>query len=92
MVERTYKITGLDCLECARGLEASVANLPDVVEAQLQYFNNTLIVRGDVDEKSLRKMITQLGYSVEDETNSSSSPDGETGNLAGFWHYLLQQR
>jgi len=92
MVERTYKITGLDCLECARGLEASVANLPDVVEAQLQYFNNTLIVRGDVDEKSLRKMITQLGYSVEDETNSSSSPDGETGNLAGFWHYLLQQK
>ena len=92
MVETKYKITGLDCMECARGLESSVANLPDVAEAKIQFFDGTLIVRGDVDEQALRKLITTLGYEIVDGEASRYSPADEPNAVLGFWRYLLQQK
>jgi Zn2+/Cd2+-exporting ATPase len=91
MVEKELKITGLDCLECSKGLEASIAAMPDVEEARLQFFDGILRLRGDVDESELRKRIAQLGYSVEDDQESTLNPADEPNALLGFWRFILQQ-
>lgn len=98
MVEKRLKITGLDCIDCAKNLEAAVAGLPQVEAAQLQFFDGTLTVRGDVDEAKLRKLITRLGYratslqdGVEDGGSTTHPPTAEPVVLVGFWRYLVQQ-
>ena len=91
MVEKHLRITGLDCMDCARGLEESVAALPKVEEAQIQFFDGTLLVRGDVDESALTKLITKLGYGVEENGTKISPPAGEPNAIFGFWRFLLQR-
>jgi Zn2+/Cd2+-exporting ATPase len=91
MVERKLRITGLDCMECAKGLEASVANMDVVESAELQFFNNTLTVKGEVDEKALRKLITSLGYGVDDGEGDETAPADEPSALMGFWRFILQR-
>jgi Zn2+/Cd2+-exporting ATPase len=91
MVERTLRITGLDCVDCAKGLESSVASLPSVEEAELRFFDGTLTVRGDVDERELRKMIVKLGYGVQDRGSQQTTPANAPNALLGFWRYLLHR-
>jgi len=91
MAETRLQITGLDCIECAKGLEASIAKLPSVQEAKLQFFTSTLIVRGDVRDKELRKIITSLGYGVDDGDGINRTPADEPNALFGFWRYILQR-
>lgn len=91
MVEKRYKITGLDCIDCAKALEASVEAMPQVEAATLHFFEGTLTVHGDVDEVRLRKLITKLGYGLADGRPSSETPIAQANVLVGFWHYLIRQ-
>ena len=91
MVEKNYKITGLDCIDCAKKLEASVKAMPQVEAAILQFFNGTLTVRGNVDEVRLRKLITNLGYGLDDGSTSSVASSARANVLVGFWQYLIRQ-
>ncbi len=87
--EYRFKITGLDCVDCARGLEASIAALPAVEEAQLHFFDATLSVRGRVEEAELRSLIAKLGYGVADGDQSAYSPASDPNALVSFWRYLM---
>jgi Cd2+/Zn2+-exporting ATPase len=89
MTEKVLKITGLDCVDCAKGLEGSIASLPGVEDAKLSFFDGTLTVHGDVDERDLRKMITRLGYGVDDGEQTALPPAEEPNAIVGFWRYLL---
>ena len=91
MVERQLKITGLDCMDCARGLEASIASLESVEEAKLNYFEGTLTLRGDIDEDQLHNMINKLGYGVDQGDTSITAPEDEPNVIYGFWRYIIQQ-
>jgi len=91
MGETKIKITGLDCVECARGLEASVANMDVVETANVNFFEGTLAVKGNVDPKELHKLITRLGYGVADDSLAETAPADEPNALLGFWRYLLQR-
>ena len=91
MAEHQLKITGLDCMECAKGLEASVARMDVVESAELQFFNSTLTVKGEVDEKALRKLITSLGYGVDNGEDKETAPADEPNALLGFWRFILQR-
>jgi Cd2+/Zn2+-exporting ATPase len=91
MAIKKFKITGLDCMDCAKGLEASVAALPAVESTELQFFDGTLTVKGYVDEDQLRKLITNLGYSISDNKPAGLTPADEPNPLVGFWRYLLKQ-
>jgi Cd2+/Zn2+-exporting ATPase len=91
MVEKKLKITGLDCMDCAKGLEASIAALPNVESASLDFFTATLSVRGEIPESDLHTMINKLGYGVEEESAQETSPANEPKVLVGFWRYLLGQ-
>jgi len=90
MKEMTLKITGLDCVDCAKGLEGSIASLPDVEKAELSFFDGTLTVSGDASEDDIRKMITRLGYGVAAEQPEANPPAQEPNAVLGFWRYLLQ--
>jgi Zn2+/Cd2+-exporting ATPase len=61
MAEQTLKITGMDCMDCAKALQAAVAALPQVEAAEVRFFEGTLTVQGDVDPDELHKLITKLG-------------------------------
>ncbi|MDY6846824.1 MAG: cation-translocating P-type ATPase [Chloroflexota bacterium] len=91
MDEKQYKITGLDCVDCAKGLENSVAHLAFVEEAKLNFFDGILTVRGDVDQGQLRKLVSSLGYRVDEGDSSEIPPEDEPNALVGFWRYLLGQ-
>ncbi len=91
MTQIQLKITGLDCMDCAHDLESSVAKQPRVEDAELRFFDGTLTVHGDVDEQDLRKLISKMGYGVEDEDSQTLAPAAEPNALVGFWRYLLQQ-
>ncbi len=91
MVEKTLKITGLDCIDCAKGLEASILNLDSVQEAKLNYFEGILTLHGDIDDDQLHKLIKQLGYGVDEGDASIIPPEDEPNALLGFWRYIIQQ-
>jgi Cd2+/Zn2+-exporting ATPase len=90
MAEYQLKITGLDCVDCAKGLEASIAYLEGVDSARLSFFDATLTVQGKVREDRLRDMIAKLGYGVDDDGTDGQDAVTETNALVGFWRYLLQ--
>ena len=91
MVDKQYKITGLDCIDCAKDLEASVKNLPGVERAKLQFFDSSLTVHGDIDVAELGQLITKLGYGINEGDSSAVPPTAEHNVLVGFWRYLVQQ-
>jgi Cd2+/Zn2+-exporting ATPase len=91
MAETRLKITGLDCMDCARELEVAVSGLPSVEDAQIQFFDGTLTVQGEVDQGKLRNLIGKLGYGVDDGDTSAVAPAAEANVLVGFWRYLIQQ-
>lgn len=91
MTTKKYQITGLDCMDCAKGLEASVAALANVEDAQIKFFDGTLLVRGNVDEGSLSRLIARLGYGIEGSDTKILAPANESNALLGFWRFLLQR-
>jgi Cd2+/Zn2+-exporting ATPase len=91
MAEQKLKITGLDCMDCAKALQAAVAALPQVEAAEVRFFEGTLTVRGDVDPGKVHHLITKLGYGVDDGDANHIPPAAEANVVVGFWRYLLQQ-
>ena len=91
MAEITLNITGLDCMDCGKDLEKSVAALPGVQAVDLRFFDGTLTVYGDFKQDDVRKLITKLGFSVQDADPSITSPTAQPNAVVGFWRYLLQQ-
>lgn len=90
MAEYSYQLTGLDCPECAKGVEGSVAAMGGVTAAHLDFFNATLSVQGEVNERQLKKRIAQLGYAVVDDDRLARAPEVEPNALLGFWRYLIR--
>ena len=91
MSELSLKITGLDCINCARGLENSIKAVPGVEDAVLSFFDGNLKVRGQVAEKELRKAIKRLGYDVDDGTDARSDSTDTLNPILGFWQYITSR-
>jgi len=89
--ELFLKITGLDCVNCARGLENSLKAVPGVEDADLSFFDGLLKVRGQVAEKELRKAIKRLGYDVDDGTDTRSDASNTSNPKLGFWQYITSR-
>ena len=90
MMDLNLKITGLDCVDCAKGLEGSVASLPGVTKAELSFFDGTLTVKGTVSEDEVRRMVARLGYGVAADEPEANLPSQEPNAVLGFGRYLLQ--
>ncbi len=92
MVSKKYQITGLDCMECALGLESSINSLTTVEEAILNFLDGTLTVRGAIDDDELRKVVAKLGYGLADGDLPQKTFGSNANVFIHFWHYLLQRR
>ena len=97
LTPQTFRISGMDCADCAKTIERGVAKLNGVQSCTLNYTAATLKVDGDVDRVGVIKRVRDLGYDVREDvarTNSSAAsrlPSSSTGVL-GFVRYLLQRR
>ena len=83
-----FRVEGLDCPDCAAGLEQSVAALAEVVSAEISFVGGTLsvsfVVGGDGVESVVR-LAGEMGYRAIPDAGESAAVD-ERG-----WHRWWQQ-
>jgi Cd2+/Zn2+-exporting ATPase len=82
--EREFMVSGMDCADCARTLQASIAALPGVSSAEVVFGAGTLRLEADpslVPDAQIRATAQRLGYRAEpaesrssDETKTLSIP------------------
>ena len=64
-----FRIAGMTCAACAKGLEASFRNMAGVVKADVDYKAGQAIVTFDAAKQSadsLSKFVTKCGYQVKE--------------------------
>jgi Cd2+/Zn2+-exporting ATPase len=95
MSKQSYRVTGMDCAECARTIETGVARLPGVAACQLHFATGVLTVDGSIARDVVANRVRQLGYGVADAAGGTA--DGMSGaparrGLPGFLGFLLARR
>lgn len=64
-----FRIAGMTCAACAKGLEASFRNMAGVVKADVDYKAGQAVVTFDAATQSadsLSKFVTKCGYQVKE--------------------------
>ncbi len=60
--EKTYVVEGMTCGHCELSVREEVEELAGVQSAQADRMSGRLIVRGDVDDASVRAAVEAAGY------------------------------
>ena len=92
---QTFHITGIDCADCARGIERGVCRIEGVQAASLNFATATLRVEGRVPPDRVVARVQELGYGVNDETEklaAATSRPVERRGVLGFVQFLLRRR
>jgi copper chaperone CopZ len=64
-----FRIAGMTCAACAKGLEASFRNMAGVVKAEVDYKAGQAVITFDAAKQSadsLSKFVTKCGYQVKE--------------------------
>ena len=61
---KTYAVDGMDCKNCAAGLEASIREEDGVLNAEIDFDSKELKIWGKVSEEKLEQMVKAHGYSL----------------------------
>lgn len=71
MKKHTFKISGMHCASCAVKIEGSLADLPEVKNASVNYALAEAHVEADIDDaKILHDVVVSEGYKVLDEAHA----------------------
>ncbi|MGE5653864.1 MAG: heavy metal translocating P-type ATPase [Bacillota bacterium] len=62
-----FKITGLDCADCAKKLETRVSHLPGVNKAEINFAAGKIIVDSELSPDLILKVVDEAGYHGEAE-------------------------
>jgi len=95
---QVYRIKGMDCADCARTIEAGVAQLDGVESCTLHYAAARLTVAGSIAPEAVVARVRALGYAVEDgnAVEVEAAPAWLTWlpeqGAGGFVRYLLSRR
>lgn len=90
---QTFRITGMDCADCARGIERGVCRLQGVESAAVNFGAATLKVEGEVSRELVAARVRELGYDIAaPETPAGAATVQRKPGLAGFVHFLLGRR
>ena len=98
MTQHEFRITGMDCADCAKTIETGVRQLDGVSACALNYFGGTLRVEGSTAREVVVQRVRHLGYDVqEDKTAGAKVPGGIAARLPksgvlGFLRFLLESR
>lgn len=62
----TYRVEGMTCDHCVRSVRAEVAEIPDVVDVEVDLAAKTVTVtsEGEVDDTAVRAAVESAGYEV----------------------------
>jgi Zn2+/Cd2+-exporting ATPase len=98
---QTFRVTGMDCAECARSIERGVSKLAGVDACSLNYFAATLQVQGTATREAVAARVRELGYDVTDaQAATSPAARGQApvvavapapNGVVGFVRFLLQR-
>ena len=88
--ETSYRITGMDCADCAKSIERGVRQLAGVEHCALSFTSERLTVTGSATEATVIKRIADLGYQAQ-RIGADAEPATVTPPLT-FTAYLGQQR
>ncbi|OPY15441.1 MAG: putative cadmium-transporting ATPase [Syntrophus sp. PtaB.Bin001] len=86
-VSRTFRITGLDCADCAAKLEKAVKRIPGVASASVAYPLGKLSVDFDGDsvgDEQIINKVQSLGYDAAAEKKDSIEERKTTFFIAGL--------
>ncbi len=87
-MQQTYKINGMDCLNCAQTVEKGVSSLEGVSHVIVDFPTATLKFQGDVAADALRDRVAALGYKLEIPNGERFIPT--SGGVIGFARFLLK--
>ena len=67
LIEKRYRVGGMDCAGCAAKIDTAVRRMPGVDDVSVSVTAGTMTVRhdGSSDLLAIEKRVTSLGYSVE---------------------------
>lgn len=69
-----YRLSGLDCGDCAAKLERRVAMMPGVTSATVNFSTGKMVVVHDIDDASIIHAVEQVGYGAHIETSIFHKP------------------
>ncbi len=103
---QTYRITGMDCADCAKTIEKGVARLSGVNNCAINFGAAKLRVVGTTPRDAVVARVRELGYDVRDEADALAPTARKQGLLSfisafadrlpasgvlGFLRFLLQR-
>lgn len=69
-----YRLSGLDCGDCAAKLERRVSIIPGVKSATVNFSTGKMAVVHDIDDAFIIQAVEQAGYGADIETSIFSKP------------------
>lgn len=70
---QTYRITGMDCADCAKTIEKGVTRLEGVNSCSVNFTAAKLNVDGTIQRDAVITRVRELGYDVRDAAQSTNS-------------------
>ncbi|MUV37589.1 Cadmium-exporting ATPase [Lentibacillus sp. JNUCC-1] len=84
----TYKIDGMDCGNCAIGIEKHMTSLPEVEEAHVYFSTGQMKIAHTMSDEAVIGEVGKLGYTAEPVTSSHESTE-QTKKTFGFSSIIL---
>ncbi len=84
-----YRIDGMDCADCARTLERSIAQLSGVDQVQVNFTTAMLEAVGSLDPQAIADRVHALGYEVRDDGGADDTEDATLESGRGIVRFLL---
>jgi Cd2+/Zn2+-exporting ATPase len=72
-----FRLSGLDCADCAAKLEKKVRGLPGVAEARVNFGAARMTVRRSAQIEAILNAVQEAGYSAEVEAGRAGKPQAE---------------
>ncbi|MCB0115862.1 MAG: heavy metal translocating P-type ATPase [Caldilineaceae bacterium] len=84
-----FRITGMDCAQCAQTVETGVRQLPGVAVCSLNFTSEKLRLRGDVTPETVIERIQALGYGAA--VLDSERPAVQEATPSNFLRFMWQR-
>lgn len=70
----TFVISGMDCADCAKGLEKKISQLTGVYAAQVNFATGKLVVEHSLPVESIYQAVERAGYQARLEVKGMTAP------------------
>jgi Cd2+/Zn2+-exporting ATPase len=89
--QNIYRVSGMDCGNCALTIEASLQKIPGVESVTVSFTTETMEVFGDVGVEAISHRLTELGYALAVDEPRSGFTRPEHRGLRGFLDFVWTQ-